>query len=423
MDDIHPVWKDNEVESTLRRSLRKRRRSSIPTSSVYNTTPPSKKSRNGVLQHPSTIQAPSLTTLPSVVIRELLMYLDVEALECLSNTCFYFDQLIAGKFLLSIDFPFHADMNAEMVCSNKLEKKPLLKMRCKKTKGDMNIEPISMHRQLSLLSLDKLRELDLVPEGITRREGGSRILEFETMLAYEVFDIQLLILITRMGSLENVTRLDMLVDLKDNLVVFHHFLQKFPSLIELGLTIIERPGMSNDAYIYQYLRRFQEVVAACKAPVLKLTMVKETRRKMNKVLKNNFVQKLVVEGPCTTNLVLDMDNLKEVEVKLDEFPPYNYCTYWRSKQEDRDQHRVGLCCVNIGKLFKTCPKLEKFMGIEVGSVNRETFGRWNSKIKKKFHQNYLEQGGTLEIKPWVKSRWFSKMPDCKPPVVHPPWNW
>ena len=144
---------------------------------------------------------------------------------------------------------------------------------------------------------------------------------------------------------------------------------------------------------------------------------------MNKVLKNNFVQKLVVEGPCTTNLVLEMDNLKEVMVKLDEFPPYNYCTYWRSKQEDRDQHRVGLCCVNIGKLFKTCPKLEKFMGIEVGSVNRETFGRWNSKIKKKFHQNYLEQGGTLEIKPWVKSRWFSKMPDCKPPVVHPPWNW
>ena len=45
-----------------------------------------------------------------------------------------------------------------------------------------------------------------------------------------------------MGSLENVTRLDMLVDLKDNLV-FHHFLQKFPSLIELGLTIIERPDM------------------------------------------------------------------------------------------------------------------------------------------------------------------------------------
>ena len=222
MDDIHPVWKDNEVESTLRRSLRKRRRSSIPTSSVYNTTPPSKKSRNGVLQHPSTIQAPSLTTLPSVVIRELLMYLDVEALECLSNTCFYFDQLIAGKFLLSIDFPFHADMNAEVVCSNKLEKKPLLKMRCKKTKGDTNsstnllpdrIEPISMHKiitnniphltdyvvhcQLSLLSLDKLRELDLVPEGITRREGGSRILESETMLAYEMFDFQLLFLITR----------------------------------------------------------------------------------------------------------------------------------------------------------------------------------------------------------------------------------
>ena len=147
-------------------------------------------------------------------------------------------------------------------------------------------------------------------------------------------------------------------------------------------------------------------------------MVRETRRKLNKGLKNDYVQKLVVEGPCTMNLVLDMDNLKEVVVKLDESPQHTSCTYWRSKHGDRDQHRVGLCCVNIGKLFKTCPNLEKFMGVEVGSVNKETFGKWNLKIKKKFYQQYLGQGGTMEFQPWVKTRWFSKMPDCKPPVVH-----
>ena len=145
-------------------------------------------------------------------------------------------------------------------------------------------------------------------------------------------------------------------------------------------------------------------------------MVKETRRKVNKVLKNSYVQKLIVEGPCTMNLVLDMENLKEVQVKLDDSLQHNNCTFWKSKQGDRDQHRVGLCCVNIGKLYETCPNLEKFMGVEVGSVTKESFGKWNSKIKKKFYQEYLGQGGTLEFKRWAKSRWFSKMPDSKEPV-------
>jgi len=439
MDGIYPVWNGNEEEST-----RKRRRSSIAASTVYDSTLPSKKSRNKVLNYPSTIQAPSLTTLPTVVTRKLLKYLDVEALECLSKTCFYFDQFIAGKFLLSIDFPFHADMNAEVARSDKLEKKPLLKIRCKKTNGDMDsstnlvpyqIEQISLHNiitmnfsyildymvhyQLSLLSLDKLRELDLVPEGISRREGGNRIPDSKTVQTYELFDFRLLCQISRMGSLENVSRLDVLVDGRYSFL--HHFLTKLPSLIELGLHIIERTGISNYAYIYDDLRCFQEIVAACKAPVLKLTMVKETRRKLNKVLKNNFVQKLVVEGPCTMNLVLDMENLKEVVVKLDESPQHNKCTYWRSKQGDRDQHRVGLCCVNIGKLYQTCPNLEKYMGVEVGSVNKETFVKWNSEMKKKFYQQYIGQGGTLELKPWVKSRWFTKMPDIKPAVGLPLW--
>jgi len=383
--------------------------------------------------HPSSVQVASLTTLPFV-----------DTLECLSKTCFYFDQLIAGKFLLSIDFPFPADLSADVAHSNKLEKKPLLKLRCKKTKGNMysssnllpnQIEPISMHSiitkncpnltdyvvhcQLSLLSLDKLRELDLVPEGISRREGGSRMLDLKTMQAYEKFDFRLLSQITRMGSLENVTRLDVVVD---HNYYLHHFLSNFPSLIQLGLNIIERPGMSSLAFIHKHLRRLKQIVAACKAPVLKLSMVRETRRKVNKVLKNSHVQKLIIEGPCTMNLVLHMENLKEVLVKLDDSSQHDNCTFWKSKQGDRDQHRVGLCCVNIGKLYETCPKLEKFMGVEVGSVTKESFGKWNSKIKKKFYQQYLGQGGTLEFKRWAKSRWFSKMPDSKEPVDHPLWN-
>ena len=113
---------------------------------------PPKKSRNEALKHPLSGQVALLTTLPFVVTRELLKYLDVDTLECLSRTCVYFDQLIAGEFLLSVDFPFPADLSADVAQSSKLEKKPLLKMRCKKTKGNMNsssdllpYKPISMH--------------------------------------------------------------------------------------------------------------------------------------------------------------------------------------------------------------------------------------------------------------------------------------
>ena len=63
------------------------------------------------------------------------------------------------------------------------------------------------------------------------------------------------------------------------------------------------------------------MVAASKAPVLKLSVVNETRRQAMKVLKNKFAERLVVKGPCTLNIVPVMENLREVEVKLDTSQP------------------------------------------------------------------------------------------------------
>ena len=161
------------------------------------------------------------------------------------------------------------------------------------------------------------------------------------------------------------------------------------------------------AYYIQYLRHLKKLVAASKAPVLRLYGVKlPSRRIGTKVVKNCYVEKLVVEGPCTMNLVPVMENLKVVEVKLDSSP--NSCTYWRSKLNDRTLHRDGLCCVNVGKMFDRCPNLEKFMGIEVGSIPKTTFNKWSLVLKKKFYEKYLYQGGTKEFKAWARTRWFSK---------------
>ena len=157
-----------------------------------------------------------------------------------------------------------------------------------------------------------------------------------------------------MGSLRHVTRLYMLVD--HNFFLHPALSAMFPSLIELGLCIVEITGMrsdhtfvfksefepiylfSNDFYILQYLRRLKNIVAAAKAPVLKLTVLKETRRKVTKLLKNRFVEKLIVEGPCTMNLVPVMENLKVLEIKLDSSMLNSNCTYWSSKVDDRQLH-------------------------------------------------------------------------------------
>ena len=164
-------------------------------------------------------------------------------------------------------------------------------------------------------------------------------------------------------------------------------------------------------FLNVYLPRLEAVVSASKAPVLKLTVVNESRRQVNKVIKNSYIEKLIVKGPCTFNVFPVMERLKEVTVKFDTTSINNNieCIYWKSKVDDRVLHRAGLCCVNMGAMYENCPNLEKFMGVDVGNVDQQqTFKKWNSKMKQKFFTYYQNQGGSKEFKPRAKTRWFSK---------------
>ena len=215
--------KKERPSQVLRRSTRKR---SMPAalSSVFATPPPSiKKSRKTKLTpvFAPSVPATTLATLPYVVMAKLLLFFDVDTLESLSATCSYFDQLIAGRFLTSINFPFPVNFIAEVMATGCLEKKPLLKIRCKKPKDEFKIfpdmpddysEPSSIHKiivdncpdmtdylvqsQLSLLSLHKLREIDLVPDSV-RMEAGSRVIAQRVMDSYSNFDSGLLRQISR----------------------------------------------------------------------------------------------------------------------------------------------------------------------------------------------------------------------------------
>jgi len=388
----------------LRRSNRKR-----PTTTSSST--PAKKVKKSRAAASSPVVTPSLTTLPYLVTRKLLLYFDVNTLENLSKTCSYFDQFISGRFLTSLDFPLPLDFINEVATTSRLEKKPLLKIRCKKDgmlfKLNSSSSNYMFKSQLSLLSLDKVRELDFVP-AVVQLDGNAEVqaMKTTTRFKYEKFDLRLLHHIKSMGSLEHVSRLDILFN-DCWTQQWHRTLQMFPRLVELGITLLKPTSTSNLYISATYLRLLQRVVAASRAPVLKLSVVKGFKQRGVKVLKSSIVEKLVVEGPCTLNLVPVMSKLKVVEVKLDP-SPLDSCTYWKSKQDDRNLHRHGLCCVNFGTMFEKCPNLEEFMGLEVGSITKDTFNKWNSAVKKKFYQNYLHLGGTMEFKVWTKTRWFTK---------------
>ena len=159
------------------------------------------------------------------------------------------------------------------------------------------------------------------------------------------------------------------------------------------------------------------MVAASKAPVLKLTILSETKKYLRKELSSSYVESLEIDAPCTVCIEPKMENLREVIVKPKSKSGTSVCSFWKSKSDDRDMHRAGLCCVNIGSVFNTCPKLVRFMGVEVESVmtkNRK-FTVWNAKMKKAFYEIYTKSGGSLEFKTWCKRRWFAKQP-CTPCV-------
>jgi len=425
-DDVPTPSRTSSQEDytlVLRRSSRKR---PLPAAVNHNSSP--KNPRKSIVPPPKS--PPTLLTLPYCAISRLLLHLDVYSLEDLSATCTYFNKLIAGRFLLTIDFPFSAHILKQILSLNRIKKKPLIQLTCRKPRIKIfqGNADTSMHNliksncglipgltdylvfsQLSLLSLHKLREVNLLPESVMEhREGNVRYIGQKVLDSYMSIDCQLMKQISRFGSLSCLTRLDVMVDQN---FFLEQFMDQLPNLLELGLLIMTRRNFSERMYL-EYLTRLEAIVAATKAPILKVDVITETKRKdVTKSFKNSFVEKLVMSGPCTFNVFPVMERLKVVDLKLDTILHPNNCTYWKSKANDRVIHRDGACIVNIGAVYENCPNVERFMGVDVGMVSRkQSFAKWNTSIKQKFYKKYLNQGGIKEMKDWEKSRWFSRQP-------------
>jgi len=369
------------------------------------------------------INAISLTSLPNLVLLNLLQFLDVESLENLSATCSVFDQLIAGKYLTSLSIPFSPEFVREMRTSKSIDRKPLLKLEFGKSRSiclQTILRGISVFSslieylidsQLSLLDLRQLREIDLVfnsPVALTMHDM-SNIRNF--YIAYLINPWPNSISKLNSIAFENITRLSLMMG-EDSFAV-KCIVSASTNLIELGLHIHARKNLTPFLFWSYYVRGLQTVVAASKAPILKLNIRAETRSFVRKILTSSVVEKLEIEGPCTVNIVPDMENLREVIVKPRPESSSNglskVCTYWNSRSDDRFIHRAGLCCVNLSTTYAMCPKLKQFMGVEVSSSNNnQTSPLLNLKLRKRFYEMYVAAGGTMEFKKWCKLRWFSK---------------
>jgi len=343
---------------------------------------------------------PSLDTLPYVVIRSLLLFLDVDSLENLSSTCSLFRYFVTEKFITSLDlsYPgFLTDLESEAA------NKPLLRVMLSRNISGIDAKEEALNN-LDLFNLDYVREISLVPDSIDPTDMRSSL-----------FAAQVICRVARIGSLNHVTRLNITVDERTR-TDLAHLVDQMWELNELGLVCIST-GLSKMKYQSWFLLRLKEIVAASKAPLMKIEVKYDDRNDhlhIPKVLKNRFVERLVVKGPATFNILPVMEKLKEVEVVVNERILTETWTDWKSKANNRNLLKGGVCCVHIGALYGQCPKVKKFMGMEIASVTQlQPFNTWNKELKLLFYKDYINKGGNIGLQEWAKTRWFSKIPTAE----------
>ena len=169
---MQPIADTSQVNMLCRSKMK---RNTVPSNPIT-----AKKSSKAI----STFSSPSrpLTYHSSMSCQKKID--DVDTLEKLRKTGSYFDQLISGRFITTLYLPSPLDFINVVAASSRLEKKPLLKIRCKKSDKQFifYFSDYILDCQLAFIFLDKLRKLDLVPEDreqLCREACGGGALQLE----------------------------------------------------------------------------------------------------------------------------------------------------------------------------------------------------------------------------------------------------
>jgi len=378
----------------------------------------------------------SLTELPYCVLRRLFCFLDVSALSRLTLTCRGLHNLLGQ--LVTVTLPFSdsfldsLDKEERTFTKKLVVKLQLNRYRCIPLQ---RVESLKFH--LSVLSLRNLRELDLLTDS---DYGNNRTCQY--FLRHVKSHIG--------PYMKNVTRfaVPMMIDTNYEKLFLASgrrlsvlgedgevgslvkVLEMMPSLIELKIKVNvrmqthDRNGFLRE-YSETYLKNLENLVTSVKAPILEVSFKNQEENtniseKIPPVFKNGYVERLTIEGHCKLNIQLNMENLKELSITgiYDAVLCGHKKTKHKAGREDRQSHRPGLCVVVVASVYQNCPNLERFAGVDIGSVDQGlTFKKWNSQVKRLFFSQYKTEGGNLSFRVWSASRWGDSKQPALPSLI------
>jgi len=351
-----------------------------------------------------------LDQIPLEALERLFNFLDVVSLAQLASTNHFFQQLVAGRYLFNIHFPFDQAFLDELGAASVIEKKPLLRMTCSKVisifpkrKAFQHAVPNGLqpliNYQLSMLDLSRLRDLTLgaahqacrgIPCSCRKCKSDlSAARRFDLLLWTQLSD-------QHPGLLKQLTSLQVLIDDLDA-----YFLEELPSLHTLTLVIATSAA----------LPKLEKIVAIAKVSELSvMAMCVVSRKPSARLLSNTFVKRLHVRGPCDLQFHVRMSGLQHLTVKpLDEGTEYGQdlaggmpCKF---AAQARTLHGVGQCSVDVRAILQgNCPNIQTFCGI---NLREAASGKIKSKqqVRKLLHKDFVAHGGGLNLGLWSKSYW------------------
>ena len=99
------------------------------------------------------------------MLEHLTLFLTVPSLQRLGATCFFFEKLIHGGRITNLELPFTPAFLLELNAATSIDKKPVLRLTCTEALlVDSPTSPMAMALSLAITSLDRLRDLVLLPD-------------------------------------------------------------------------------------------------------------------------------------------------------------------------------------------------------------------------------------------------------------------
>jgi len=356
-----------------------------------------------------------LCDLPLLIIRKILQFIPVDDLEILANTNRFFYNWICSEHRTSADIPFKKE-DIKIMQENKIiEKKPLMKLRCKDFNSNPFFKPILpkyiMDLQMSLLDFSKLRELDLVLSTDNLPWVSPKVQVRHHNLLTDV----LLQVIRRNGTLSRIEKFDVLVDEFGESTIA--FLPDMIKLRDFGLNILSSTNLRENRNHY-YLPMLEKAVSSSRASLLRLNVMSETKRKVGKkLLRSDHIQRIQFTGPCSFNGALFMPNLEVVEIDCGKYcsnrsRSYMNTIFSRITGPITNVHVVGKCGLMAASIYQNCPSIKEFSGVPLDDIDpKQNFSKWNAQVKQRFYKDYEKscryQPAILEFKDWVNINWFT----------------